>query len=355
MRLLDDLPALSRIDRGGMLRRAAALPDQCLDGWRKGLAWDLPARLRSLEQMAVLGMGGSAIGADLLQGILSDEAISRPFLVNRTYSIPGWIGPKTLVLACSYSGNTEETISGALQAKKQGAHLIAVTSGGKLASWAVKHRIPLLRIPQGLPPRSAVGYTTFVPLGALVRLGWVSRKQLPVETACRGLAREIRVRLSPSVRTASNPAKQLADALVGRLPILYGAAGGWEGITYRWRTQIEENAKSLVFHHIFPEATHNEISAWLHPKRLMRRLAAVFLADRDVHPRTLRRMEFTARIIRAQGALVRTVRANGGSRLERMLNLTALGDFASVYLGILYKIDPTPVERVEALKKFMAK
>ena len=338
-----------------MLQRAAALPEQCLDGWRKGLAWEIPSRFRSLEQMAVLGMGGSAIGADLLQGILSDEAIQRPMAVNRTYTIPRWIGRKTLVLVCSYSGNTEETLSGAFQAKKQGAHLLAITSGGKLASWAAEHRIPLLRIPAGLPPRSAVGTLTFAPLGLMARLGWARRKDLPVEAACRGLAREIQTHWAPSVRTAANPAKQIAQALKGRLPILYGAAGGWEGVVYRWRTQLEENSKTLAFHHIFPEATHNEISGWLQPKPLMNRLAALFLTDPAVHPRTLRRMKFTAGIIRDQGASVQRVRVSGRSRMERMLNLIALGDFVSIYLGILYKIDPTPVERVEALKKFMSR
>ncbi len=337
-----------------MLGRVEALPGQCLEGWTRGLEWKVPAAWGRAGHLAVLGMGGSAIGADLLQGWVGDD-ISRPLFVNRTYTIPRWVGRGSLVLACSYSGNTEETLSGAEAARRQGARVLAVTSGGKLAAWARRRDFPLLLIPAGLPPRSAVGYMTFVPLGMLARLGWVAGRRLAVEAACRGLETYIGSRLGPEVRVSANPAKKIAEALHGRLPILYGAAGGWEGITYRWRTQIEENAKSLAFHHIFPEATHNEISAWLNPRALVRGSAAVFLADPAAHPRTLRRMEFTRRIVQAQGARAVMARAPGSTARERMLKLIALGDFASVYLAFLYRVDPTPVERVEALKKYLRK
>lgn len=356
MRLLDDPRAIARIDPGGMLRRVAELPEQCREAWRLGLGWKVPAAVGSAaaraRQVVVLGMGGSAIGADLLQGFLGDNA-PRPILVNRTYTLPRWVGPETLALVCSYSGNTEETLSAAEQARRQGAKLLAITSGGTLALWAGAHRVPLLRIPSGLPPRSAVGYLAFVPLGLFARLGWVHRTGLGVEASLSALKRWIDSSLQPAVATARNPAKKLAVSLVGRLPVLYGSAGGWEGVTYRWRTQLEENGKSLAFHHIFPEATHNEISAWFQPRLLIRRLTAVFLTDPAVHPRTLRRMEFMRRIVLGQRARAVTVSVPGRGRLERLLKLVALGDFVSVYLGILYREDPTPVERVEALKKYL--
>lgn len=337
-----------------MLRRAAALPDQCREAWRLGLGWKVPVAVRSVRQVMVLGMGGSAIGADLVQGILGDGA-SRPILVNRTYTLPRWVGRETLALVCSYSGNTEETLSAAAQAKRQGAKLLAITSGGALSSWAAVQGVPLLKIPSGLPPRSAVGFLTFSPLGLFTRLGWVDRTGLHAEASLSALRRWVDSALQVGTPTARNPAKKLAVSLVGRLPVLYGAAGGWEGVTYRWRTQIEENAKCLAFHHLFPEATHNEISAWLHPRPLMRRMTALFLTDPAVHPRILRRMEFTRRIVRSQGAAALTVSAPGRTRTERLLKLVALGDFLSVYLGVLYRMDPTPVERVEALKRWMGK
>ncbi len=343
---------MRRLDPSDMLGRAAALPDQCEEGWERGLSWSVPRRHASLKQVLVLGMGGSAIGADLLQGAVG-ECLERMVAVNRTYTLPGWVGRGALVLACSYSGNTEETLSAAELARRRGAPILAITSGGKLAGWARRWRFPLLQIPAGLPPRSAVGYLTFAPLGLFAGLGWICERELGVEKACAGLRRYIASSLAAGIPARLNPAKRLAADLTGRLPVLYGAAGGWEGVTYRWRTQLEENAKTLAFHHLFPEATHNEISAWLNPKGLLRSMTAVFLTDPAIHPRILRRMEFVRRIVRAEGARVRTVSAPGATRLERMLKLIALGDFTSVYLGILYRVDPTPVKRVEALKRFM--
>lgn len=354
MRLLEDLNAIARIDRSDMLGRVSALPGECLEGWRLGLDWREAARWKDCRQMVVLGVGGSAIGGDLLQGILR-EGFPRPVLVNRTYTVPSWIGRQTFTLVCSYSGNTEETLSAAEQARRRKSRIAAITSGGKLAQWARGRGLPVLQIPAGLPPRSTLGYMALAPLGLLVRLGWANRAGLPVEQACRALDRYVRSRLHPSVRFAANPAKRLAQELVGRLPVLYGASGGWEGVTYRWRTQIEENSKTLTFHHLFPEATHNEISAWKEPRGLMKRMTAIFLTDPEIHPRTLRRMEFTRRIIRRQGARVLGVSASGKTHLERLLKLIALGDFCSVYLGLLYRMDPTPVERVEALKRYLKK
>lgn len=352
MRLLDDLRALRRVDRSDMLGRAAALGREALEGWRKGLAWRVPAGVRSCRQALFLGVGGSAIGADLLQGISADF-LAKPIAVNRTYTIPSWVGRDTLVVTCSYSGNTEETLSAAEQARRRGARILGISSGGRLADWARRHGAPLLKIPPGLPPRSALGYVAFGPLGLLSRLGWIRRDGLAVESACAALDRFIRGRLVPAVRASHNPAKRLAQSLAGRLPVVYGASDGWEGVTYRWRTQLEENSKTLAFHHLFPEATHNELSGWLNPTGLLRRMAAIFLTDRTVHPRTLRRMAFTRGIIRREGARVISVSVPGRFRLERMLKFIALGDFASVYLGILYGVDPTPVERVEALKRYL--
>ncbi len=352
MRILDRLEAVRRVDRGGMLGRAAALPGQCAEGWEWGLNWRVPSGFSSAGQILVLGMGGSAIGADLAAGIAGDR-LKKPVLVNRTYDLPAWVNRNTLVLVCSYSGNTEETLSAAGQAARRGARIAVITSGGRLAGWARRRGFPLLRIPQGLPPRSAVGTMTFVPLGLMVRLGWIPRSALPVERACRGLNRFIRSSLGPEARTAANPAKKLAMKLVNRLPVLYGAAGGWEGIAYRWRTQLEENSKTLAFHHIYPEATHNEISGWVQPKGMMKNTTALFLTDPAMHPRILRRMEFGRRVVLGEGAQAEKVSVPGPTVLERMLRMIALGDFVSVYLGVLYRIDPTPVVRVEALKKFM--
>ncbi len=354
MNRLDQLKAIERVDRFDMISRVTALPEQCLDAWKQGLKWRVSSRYRNPRHLLVLGMGGSAIGGDLVQGMIGN-LIPTPITVNRTYAIPAWVNRDTLVLVCSYSGNTEETLSAARQAKARGAKLAAVTSGGELAAWAKADGFPLHRIPAGWPPRTAIGYLSFVPLGLLARLGLVSRKDLRVEEACDSVAKFIAAKLSFSVKSSANQAKKIALQVKGRLPVIYGAAGGWEGVTFRWRTQMEENAKTLAFHHIFPEATHNEISGWVEPRALTKKMVALFLTDPSVHPRTLRRIAFTQQLIRKEGARVIEASVPGRTVLSRMLGLVALGDFVSVYLGLLYGIDPTPVVRVEALKKFMKK
>jgi len=349
---LNNLKRVVEADPAQMLSLAWALPEQSLDAWERGLAWKIPAAWSQSQQLMILGMGGSAIGADLLTGFWG-EAVKVPIAVNRTYNIPKWVGPKTLVLVCSYSGNTEETISAAHQARAQGARIAVLTSGGKLARWAKQNRLPLQLIPTGLPPRTAVGYMAFVPLGLLMRLKWIKKDQLKVVRACTAVRRYISNQLDLTVPESKNPAKKIAQALKGRLPILYGAAQGWEGVVFRWRTQLEENAKTIAFHHIFPEATHNEISGWVHPEAVIAKSTALFLSDRAVHPRTRRRMEFTRKIIAREGARTLNVTVPGPDPFARMLSLVALGDFVSIYLAILYGEDPTPVVRVEALKKHM--
>lgn len=350
--MLDQPARWAQGDPAGMLIRAAALPQQYFEGWKMGLGCPLPAGWKNSSQLLVLGMGGSAIGGDFLNGVVGQQ-IARSITVSRTYELPAWVGPTTLVIICSYSGNTEETLSTAQQAHKRRARICAVTSGGKLAAWCLPKRIPFVKIPSGWPPRSAMGYLAGVPLGLLARLGLISRTRLRVEAACMEVERFILGALAPSIPSRRNPAKRLAAQLAGRLPVLYGFADGWEVVAYRWRTQIEENAKSLAFHHIFPEATHNEISGWVQPHLLVKKMTAIFLADRSMHPRTRRRMEFAAKIVQGEGAKTQFVEVAGRSRLSRMLKLVSLGDFTSIYLALLYGQDPTPVVRVEALKKYL--
>lgn len=352
MRPLDNPRSFGCLDRSDMLGKISRFPKQVRHGWDLGRSWQVPGKWKHLRGLIVVGMGGSAIGGDLLQGLFG-ENLSRPVQVCRGYTLPAWVNRETLILAVSYSGNTEETLSACREALRRRLPLCAITSGGRLARWSQEKKVPLCAIPAGWPPRAALGYTTFVPAGLLGRLGWLAEKKIHLPQALDALELFVEGKLSPSVPESSNPAKRIARRLAGRLPIIYGAAGGWEGIVYRWRTQLEENAKSLAFHHIFPEMTHNEISGWGAPPGLTKNLTAIFLDDAAHHPRLRRRMEFVRRIVQKEGVQTLTVSLSGSSPLERKLRLIVLGDFVSVYLGILYRLDPSPVVRVEALKKWL--
>ena len=349
---LDDPQAVSAMDRADMLGKISRLAQQCREGWRLGLGWKVPDRFKNCQKLLVTGMGGSAIGGDLVAGLFG-VALSRPMAVNRNDQLPSWVDRETLLLAVSYSGNTEETLSACDEAARRKIPTLAVSSGGKLETWARRKGVPHLQIPPGWPPRAALGYTTFVPAGLFAQWGWLRGGRPPLEGALDALELFIGEQLSRSVPESRNPAKKIAVELLHRLPVLYGACEGYEGIVYRWRTQLEENAKTLAFHHLFPEMTHNEISGWGRPSALMKRCTALFLEDPAISKRVRSRMEFVARLAAREGADVVRVSVPGQSIFERRMKLIALGDFASVYLGILYRVDPTPVERVEALKRWL--
>ncbi|MBI4313458.1 MAG: bifunctional phosphoglucose/phosphomannose isomerase [Candidatus Omnitrophica bacterium] len=347
MNPLDSLAVVSRTDRSGMLRLIEQMPLQFCRGFEEGRS--LPVRLpRPPQEIAFVGMGGSAISGDLVKALLTRES-RVPFAVHRTYGIPGYIGPKTLVIGSSYSGDTEETLSAYAQARKRKAMLCVVTSGGRLSRLARKEGVPWAKIPTGLPPRAALGYLAAAPLGILNRLKLSSIDQRQMTAAAGVLGRNIKSWL-PQVPASRNLAKRLARLVRGRLCVVYGADGGWEAVVARWRGQLAENSKALASAHLFPEMNHNEVSGWEFPPKLLKRCAVIFLKDRSYHPRVLKRMEITQRIIRESGARVIPVEVAGPRPLGRMLSMIALGDHLSVYLGVLHRVDPTPVERVADLK-----
>ncbi len=347
---LDDAAAIRRVDRAGMLGLIETLPAQFQEGYARGHR--LAVGRRPIRQVAVVGMGGSAISGDLVKAWLTPTA-RVPIQVHRTYDLPRYVGPQTLVIVSSYSGDTEETLSAAAQARRRGASLVAVTSGGRLARQAQRDGVPWGRVPPGLPPRAALGYLAGIPLGLLARAGLspITGPQLGAATAAA--ARALRA-WDPAVPSTRNLAKRLAAQLHGRLVVLYGADGGWAAVVARWRGQLAENAKHLASSHLLPEMNHNEINGWEFPPALLARCAVVFLDDPALHPRVRRRMAITAMLIRRSGARVLTVTAPGPTPMARTLSMIVLGDLVSVYLAVLHRVDPTPVERVTYLKRSLA-
>lgn len=366
MNQLDSPAAIRRMDRSDMLGLIAGLPAQFRTGYAVGAA--MPARWpegrggasagagrwpRPIRQVVFVGMGGSAISGDLVKTLLTARA-RVPVLVQRTYDLPAFISPETLVIASSYSGDTEETLSAYTQARRRGAMLAAVTAGGRLSRLARRDGVPWGRVPSGLPPRAALGYLAAIPLGLLARAGVAPVTPAQLEVATQAMARTAAA-WGPAVPARRNLAKQLARALHGRLVVLYGADGGWEAVVARWRGQLAENAKALASSHLFPEMNHNEINGWQFPPAVLRQCTAVMLEDPALHPRVLRRMTITARIIRAAGARVLTVTVPGPTPMARLLSMIALGDTLSVYLALLHRVDPTPVDCVAALKRQLAR
>ena len=275
-----------------------------------------------------------------------------PSIVVRGYGLPVWVGPQTLVVAASYSGDTEETLSCAAEALSRGCRPVCVTSGGRLSAFAAEHALPLITIPGGQQPRAAVGYLTAPLLAVLETAGLCAAVAADLDETVR-LLRAGATDLAPEAGPTAEPAKALARMLLGHQTVVYGA-----GLTVpaarRWKGQINENAKAPSFWNELPELDHNELMGWTSLPELTAATAAVFLDDAASDERLLRRADLTALEIQARGVTVTRVRARGDSRLARLFSLVQLGDYVSFYLALLYGVDPTPVKAIQDFKAGLA-
>jgi glucose/mannose-6-phosphate isomerase len=340
--------AIAAVDRSSQLEDILGLPDQLRDAvWRVESAnlepHDAPGGL------IVAGMGGSAIGGSLARAVLGDRA-SRPIVLTRGYELPAWTTPDTTVLCVSYSGDTEETLAVYEAAGALGARRIVATTGGKLADQARSENVPVIPLPGGFQPRSAVAYSLVIALEVAALCGAGERLHAEIDVAAAH-AEELVVRWGPDGADDSL-AKELARGLRDTVPQISGA-GLTAPVAYRWKTQINENAKIPGFAHELPELDHNEIVGWMGAGRLGR-FSAVFLDDCDLHPRIRQRIELTRGLLAGHAAATYRVESVGQSPTERLASLVLLGDLVSLYLAVLAEIDPTPVVLIDQLKRALA-
>lgn len=343
---------IRRLDASGMLSLLTSFPDQL------GEAMEIMRHVRlsltggSIHSVVVTGMGGSAIGGDLLRTYLVD-LVNLPILVNREYTLPRFVGPSTLVFASSYSGNTEETLAACREAVQRGSQIIGIASGGELAHLAAQEGFPLIRIPTGYPPRAALGYSFVALLLSMSKLGFIGPQEESLRES-QELLRQKGAEYGPSVPLAKNQAEQIALKLHGRFPIIYAWGHHFEAVAVRWRGQLAENSKHLSSHHLLPEMNHNEVVGWGAPEGLMEKMVVVLLRDGEDPKPIGKRMEITEELIAPSAAEVVQAWATGNSLLARMFSLLYLGDFVSFYLAVLNGVDPTPVRRIEELKRKLA-
>ena len=337
-----------RLDPSGMRTLIESFPDQLHDAARMASALSLTPP-PAVENIVVAGLGGSAIGGDVIRSAFGSR-LKVPLIVSRDYRLPGFVGPRSVVIASSYSGNTEETIESYREARQTGAHIVCIASGGMLASLAEADGKPLIRIPGGLPPRAALGYSSISLLGCLTALGQMDDKGGMAVDETVSQLRRLCKRYATGNPECRNPAKKLARSLKGTIPAIYAAAGLLEAAAVRWRGQFEENAKNLAFHHLLPEMNHNELVGWDCPAPSLRRLSVVLLRDHEEHPQVRRRFALSLPILERRSAVVRQVRSQGESRLTRLFSVIYFGDFVSLYLAALNGVDPTPVAVIEGLK-----
>jgi glucose/mannose-6-phosphate isomerase len=342
---------IRRLDPDGMYDAIRTFPEQWQEGRQRALDADLPPiDAADFSQVLVVGMGGSAIGGDLLRTLALDAA-AVPVFVSRSYTVPAWVGAETLVVVSSYSGNTEETLSAMEAAQARGATVVCIASGGEVIERARAQNLPYLTVPGGLQPRAALGYSLTTSLTLAERIGLLDLGQASWDET-QALLEQQAEALS---QLASNAALDLADALHGKLPFIYSSEGLLEAVNVRWRNQIHENAKTLATGNVWPELNHNEIMGWEHSPGLLAHIAVVVLRDAGEHPQVSRRIEVTRGLLAERAALWQEVESQGQSALARVMSLVHHGDWVSFYLAILNGVDPTPVGLIQELKQTLAK
>ena len=323
------------VDANGMLEAIEGMAAQLLAGEEIGAA--AGAGLPRPTAVVIAGMGGSAMSGELLRALVMADA-PVPVTRVRGFGIPSWAGPGTLVVCSSYSGDTVETLACADQARRQGAELLCIGMGGGLGERAETWGVPFARVPGGLPPRAALGYLFGSMAGAFA--------------ACGLAPTDIAAECAAGVRAADREAAAVLGRRLARMvPLVYGA-GPLAAVAYRWKTQLNENAKMHAFSHAFPELDHNEIEGWDGAAEGM--FAAVMLRDGNESPDLARLIDVTADLIGSDAALVEHVYGRGDSSAARAFSMVAHGDWVSYHAALERGVDPSPVERIGALKQRMA-
>lgn len=352
MHPLDQSGLLTQLDPHGMMALTLDFPAQCERAYQIASEAPLPPVPNPPRQVLVCGMGGSAIGGDYLRALFEAHG-TLPVQVIRDYELPNSTDAHTLVFAVSYSGNTEETLACYRQARERGAMIIALSSGGELQERARADGVPHIQVPGGQPPRTALGYL-FVPLMRLAE-----RLELLPDLShayTQMLARLVQTRnaLQPSVPFEQNPAKQLAQSLYRRIPLIYGSGGARATVALRWKGQINENAKQHAFAYTFPELNHNEILGWVKASDQAGNWSVVVLRDPDESAKIRTRIEVTRQLV-GERATWHELTAEGTTQLERLMHLTYFGDFVSLYLAFLNGVDPENIDYINILKAELAK
>jgi glucose/mannose-6-phosphate isomerase len=345
---LNNWLAFKTLDPEDMLSNIDGLPDQLEKAWQLGNSLPLPA-WSGIERVVITGMGGSAIGADLLVAY-SEASCTVPVLVHRDYVLPGWAkGPNTLVIASSHSGNTEETLSAFADATQKGCSRLAIATGGALAKAAQETGAALWTFDHWGQPRAAVGFSFGLLLAAFTRLGLIPDPRQELAGAVQAM-RAQQAHITAEVPIAQNLAKRQAGQLLDRWVTVLGS-GILSPVARRWKGQISELAKAWAQFEFLPEADHNTLAGSLNPRELLAHTVVLFLKSPSDHPRNRLRLDYTSKVLMLDGLATDSYKAQGDTPLANLWTALHFGDYMAYYLAMLYEVDPTPVEALQKLKQ----
>ncbi len=345
---LNDYKNFAQLDTEHMLTYIDELPAQLEAAYKLGLSLTLPA-FQPVERIVVAGMGGSAIGADLIAAYLADR-LSIPFLIHRDYNLPFYAaGSQTFVIVSSHSGNTEEALSAFETAQARGCQLLAICTGGKLESESHDAGIPVWKFDHSGQPRTAVGYSFGLLLALLTKLQLVADQTSEVNHTCEVMT-SLQARIKADVPVISNPAKRQAGQFVNRHVTIF-ASGFLSPVARRWKTQFNEVAKAFAAFEVLPEADHNTLAGIYNPGQQVCQEYAMFLTASLELPRNLERVEKTRQLLMLEGIGTDSFNAKGETRLAQIWSSLLFGDYVAYYLAMLYDTDPTPIPPITLLKE----
>jgi len=354
MEKIDSKEEIKKIDPAGMYDKIYKFPEQLEEAAEIGKKLNPDKKYYTgINNIVVAGMGGSAIGGDLVRSYLADK-IDIPFYICRNYNLPQYVNKNSLVIVSSYSGNTEETLSAFDQAVDSGAKVACITTGGELAMRADENNFMVAILPKGYPPRAALGFSFTPLLFLLSKLGFTPDVENDVSILIKEL-KSFRDKYAIETGFDNNRAKNLAAKMYNKIPIIYSGPELTDAVGTRWKGQICENAKCLAFNNQFPEFNHNELVGWNVIKAYSDKLVVVYLKDSADHERVTKRMSIVKQIVNDRKVEVIDVDSLGSTPLVRMFSLIQIGDFTSLYLAILNNIDPTPVKVIDFLKNELTK
>ena len=361
--ILDDLAKIKAVDKYDMCSILLQLPEICEDAINRAERLTIPDEVKITDDLTitykkprkilVVGMGGSAIGGDLLKDWLR-ETLSIPIDVCREYNLPAYADEETLVLVSSYSGNTEETLSMFLEALEKRCMTLSITSNGSLLDFNEILNLPFVKLPTGYPPRSAFPYLFFPLVTSLKKLGILSGVDDEIRETIMVL-KQVREEIKPENPALQNISKQIANGVKGSIPFICGS-GFYRSIALRIKTQFNENGKTPAKSETFPELNHNETVGWTGLRELTKNFSVILIRDTQEPLEISTRIDVTRKLVFDSGAKnVLEIYARGIAKLARLLSVMYIGDFASVYLGVLYGFDPTPVKIIDELKLQLGK
>lgn len=320
-----------------------AFPTHLREALAIGRAATLTRPSKTISNIVISGLGGSGIGGKIVSQLVAEQS-ALPIVCTNDYVLPAFVGPETLVIISSYSGDTEETVAAFHEAKAKGAEIACITSGGKIGAFAKEQGLNCIFIPGGNPPRSMFGYSAIQQFFVLAAYGIINNDfEAQVESSIALIENNI-----GAIRETS---KSIADKIVSRIPILYSEAM-YEGVAIRWRQQINENSKMLCSHHVFPEMNHNELVGWTGGDN---RVAVVILRNEDDHKRSQVRMEICKKLMGEKCDTIIEAWSKGSNRIERSLYLIHLGDWLSIDLAELRNEDAVAIPAIIFLKNELSK